>query len=99
MTKNELEWMFSRNNIDFISVASKFLVDKKCNRELLARLHELKGTNCDDISDKIALLMVECVVAELMREHDGKLFENIGSELKELKKLGQLRQKINEEDN
>ena len=54
MTKNELEWMFSRSN---------------------------------------------CVVAELMREHDGKLFENIGSELKELKKLGQLRQKINEEDN
>lgn len=77
MKKNELEWMFIRSNIDFISVASKFLNDKKRNRELMARLYELKGTNCDDISDKIALLMVECVLAELMREHDDRLFENV----------------------
>ena len=77
MTKNGLEWMFIRSNIDFISVAAKFLNDKKCNRELLAKLYELKGTNCDDFSYKVSLLMVECVVAELMREHDDKLFENV----------------------
>ena len=77
MEKNELERLFTYSNIDFISFAAKFLNDKKCNRELLARLYELNGTNCDDISDKVALLMVECVVAELMREHDDKLFENI----------------------
>lgn len=84
MTKNEFELMFIRSNIDFISVASKFLVDKKCNREFLARLYELKGTDCDD-SVKLALLMVEHVLAELMRENDDKLFENIGSELKKKK--------------
>ena len=77
MTKNELERLFIYSNIDFISLAAKFLNDKKRNRELLARLYELKGTNCDDFSDKVALLMVECVVAELMSEHDDKLFENI----------------------
>ena len=77
MTKNELERLFTYYNIDFIGLASKFLNDKKRNRELLARLYELKGTNCDDISDKVALLMVECVLAELMSEHDDKLFENV----------------------
>lgn len=82
MKNNELERMFTYSNIDFISLAAKFLNDKKRNRELLARLYELKGTNCDDISDKIALLMVECVVAELMREHDEKLFENVESNKK-----------------
>lgn len=77
MKNNELELICSRSNIDFISIASKFLIDRKCNRELLARLYELKGTNCDDISDKVALLLVECVLAELMKLHDDKLFENI----------------------
>lgn len=82
MKNNELERICSRSNIDFIGLAAKFLNDKKCNRELLERLYELKGTNCDDISDKIALLMVECVLAELMRENDDKLFENIESKKK-----------------
>ena len=68
MANKELERLFAYSNIDFISLASKFLNDKKRNRELLARLYELKGTNCDDFSDKVALLMVECVVVELMRE-------------------------------
>ena len=77
MTNNELERMFIRGNIDFISLAAKFLNDKKCSCEAVRRLYELKGTNCDNISDKVALFMVECVVAELMREHDDKLFENI----------------------
>lgn len=73
MKMSELERLFTYSNIDFISIASKFLIDRKCNCELLARLYELKGTNCDDISDKVALLLVECVLAELMIEHDDKL--------------------------
>ena len=77
MKKNELEWMFTRSNIDFISLAAKFLYDKKCSCEVVRRLYELKGTNCDDISDKVALLMVEHVLAGLMRLHDDKLFENV----------------------
>lgn len=84
MKNNELERICSRSNIDFIGLASKFLNDKKRNRELLARLYELKGTNCDDISDKVALLMVEHVLAELMREHDDKLFENVESKKKKI---------------
>ena len=83
MEMNELERLFIYSNIDFISLASKFLNDKKHNRELMARLYELKGTNCDDISDKVALLMVECVLVELMRLHDDKLFENIKKKKKE----------------
>ena len=77
MKNNELEWMFNRNNIDFIGLAAKFLYDKKCSCEVVRRLYELKGTNYDDISDKVALLMVEHVLAGLMRLHDDKLFENI----------------------
>ena len=73
MKINELERLFKYSNIDFISIASKFLNDKKCNREVVRKLYELKGTNCDDISDKVALLLVECVLAELMIEHDDKL--------------------------
>lgn len=87
MKNNELERMLSRGNIDFISLAAKFLNDKKCNREFLARLYELKGTNCDDFSDKVALLMVEGVVAELMREHDDKLFENVRQKKKKEKNV------------
>lgn len=86
MKISELERLFTYSNIDFIGLAAKFLNDKKRNRELMARLYELKGTNCDDISDKIALLLVECVLAELMSEHDDKLFENMGSELEKKKK-------------
>ena len=85
MKMNELERLFTYSNIDFISIAAKFLNDKKRNRELLARLYELKGTNCDDFSDKVALLMVECVLAELMSEHDDRLFENIKKKKKENK--------------
>ena len=77
MKKNELKWMFNINNIDFISLAAKFLYDKKCSCEVVRKLYELKGTNYDDISDKVAFLMVEHVLAALMREHDEKLFENI----------------------
>ena len=73
MKNNELERLFTYANIDFISIASKFLIDRKCNRELLAKLYELKGMNYDDISGKFALLLVECVLAELMIEHDDKL--------------------------
>lgn len=86
MKNNELERLFTYSNIDFISIAAKFLNDKKYNRELLARLYELKGTNCDDISYKIALLIVECVLAELMSEHDDKLFENVRPKKKKKKK-------------
>ena len=82
MKKNELELLFKYSNIDFISIAGRFLNDKKYNRGLLSRLYELKDTNCDDISDKIALLLVECVVVELMREHNDKFFENIESKKK-----------------
>ena len=82
---NELEWMFIRSNIDFISLAAKFLYDKKCSCEVVRRLYELKGTNYDDISGKAALLMVESVLAGLMRLHDDKLFENIGSKKKKKK--------------
>ena len=80
--KNELEWMFIRNNIDFFGLAAKFLYDKKCNCEVVRRLYELKDTNYDDFSDKVALLMVEHVLAGLMRLHDDKLFENIKSKKK-----------------
>ena len=86
MKNNELEWMFIRNNIDFIGLAAKFLYDKKCSCEVVRRLYELKGTNYDDISDKVALLMVEHVLAGLMRLHDDKLFENIKSKKKRDKK-------------
>lgn len=86
MKNNELERMFLRSNIDFIGLAAKFLYDKKCSCEVVRRLYELKGTNYDDISEKVALLMVEHVLAGLMRLHDDKLFENIGSELKKKKK-------------
>ena len=77
MDMNKLEWMFIRGNIDFIGLAAKFLYDKKCSLEVVRRLYELKGTNYDDISDKVALLMVEHVLAKLMRECDDKLFENV----------------------
>lgn len=90
MNNNELEWLFTRTNNDFISVAEKFLSDKKCNRELFTWLYKLKGTNYDDISGKICLLLLECVAAELMREHDDKLFENMRpmtkKELKEIRR-------------
>ena len=84
MEKNELEWMFIRSNIDFFGLAAKFLYDKKCSCEVVRRLYELKDTN-DDISDKVALLMVEHVLAGLMRLHDDKLFENIESKKKKKK--------------
>ena len=78
MKKNdELEWMFNINNIDFISLAAKFLYDKKCSCEVVRKLYELKGANYDDFSDKAALLMIEHVLAELMSENDDKLFKNI----------------------
>ena len=83
MKKSLFELLFKYSNIDFISIASKFLNDKKYNRELLERLYELKGTNCDDFSDKVALIMVECVLVEFMRLHDDKLFENIKKKKKE----------------
>ena len=86
MTNNELEWMFTNANIDFISLAEKFLYDKKCSCEVVRRLYELKGTNYDDISDKVALLMVEHVLAKLMREHDDRLFENMRRPEKKNKK-------------
>ena len=86
MKKNELESMFIRSNIDFIGLAAKFLYDKKCSCEVVRRLYELKGTNYDDISDKVALLMVEHVLAGLMRLHDEKLFENIKPKKKKKKK-------------
>ena len=85
MKNNELEWMFIRNNIDFISLAAKFLYDKKCSCEVVRRLYELKGTDYDDFSDKAALLMVEHVLAGLMRLHDDKLFKNIESNKKKKK--------------
>lgn len=77
MKNNELEWMFIRSNIDFIGLAAKFLYDKKCSCEVVRRLYELKGTNYDDFSDKAAILMIENVLAKLMRDNDDKLFENI----------------------
>lgn len=86
MKNNELERMIIRSNIDFIGLAAKFLYDKKCSCEVVRRLYELKGTNCDDISDKVALLMVEHVLAGLMRMHDDKLFENVESKKKKKKK-------------
>lgn len=86
MKNNELERICSRSNIDFIGLAAKFLYDKKCSCEVVRRLYELKGTNYDDISDKVALLMVEHVLAGLMRLHDDKLFENIESKKKKKKK-------------
>ena len=86
MKKNELESMFIRSNIDFIGLAAKFLYDKKCSCEVVRRLYELKGTNYDDISDKVALLMVEHVLAALMRLHDEKLFENMKPKKKKKKK-------------
>ena len=82
---NELELMFNINNIDFISLAAKFLYDKKCSCEVVRRLYELKGTDYDDFSDKAALLLVEHVLAGLMRLHDEKLFENIESKKKKKK--------------
>ena len=85
MKNNELEWMFIRSNIDFIGLAAKFLYDKKCSCEVVRRLYELKGTDYDDFSDKVALLMVEHVLAALMREQDDKLFENIKSKKKKNK--------------
>ena len=78
--------MFIRSNIDFIGLAAKFLYDKKCSCEVVRKLYELKGTNYDDISDKVALLMVEHVLAALMRLHDDKLFENIKQKKKKKKK-------------
>ena len=86
MKNNELELMFIRSNIDFIGLAAKFLYDKKCSCEVVRKLYELKGTNYDDISDKVALLMVEHVLAALMRLHDDKLFENIKQKKKKKKK-------------
>lgn len=86
MKNNELEWMCIRSNIDFIGLAAKFLYDKKCSLEVVRRLYELKGTNYDDISDKVALLMVEHVLAGLMRLHDDKLFENVESKKKKKNK-------------
>ena len=85
MKNNELEWMFIRSNIDFIGLAAKFLYDKKCSCEVVRRLYELKGTDYDDFSDKVAILMVEHVLAALMREQDDKLFENIKSKKKKNK--------------
>lgn len=86
MKMNELERMFIRSNIDFFGLAAKFLYDKKCSCEVVRRLYELKGTNYDDISDKVALLMVEHVLAKLMRENDDRLFENIYPKKKKKKK-------------
>lgn len=85
MKNNELERLFMRSNIDFIGLAAKFLYDKKCSCEVVRKLYELKGTNYDDISDKVALLMVEHVLAGLMRLHDDKLFENIRPKKKKKK--------------
>lgn len=84
---NELELMFSKSNIDFIGIAAKFLYDKKCSCEVVRRLYELKGNNYDDdISGKVAILMVEHVLAGLMRLHDDNLFENIESKKKKKNK-------------
>lgn len=85
MKNNELERLFMRSNIDFIGLAAKFLYDKKCSCEVVRKLYELKGTNYDDISYKVALLMVEHVLAGLMRLHDDKLFENIRPKKKKKK--------------
>ena len=87
MKNKELELMFSRSNIDFISLAAKFLYDKKCSCEVVRKLYELKGTNYDDFSDKAALLMVENVLAGLMRLHDDKLFENVRPKKKKSKNV------------
>ena len=86
MKNNELERMLIRGNIDFIGLAAKFLYDKKCSCEVVRKLYELKGTNYDDISDKVALLMVEHVLAKLMREQDDKLFENVKPKSKKNRK-------------
>ena len=82
---NELELMFIRSNIDFIGLAAKFLYDKKCSCEVVRRLYELKGANYDDFSDKDDVLMVEHVLAGLMRVDDEKLFENIKAKKKKKK--------------
>lgn len=85
MKNKELERICSRSNIDFIGLAEKFLYDKKCSCEVVRKLYELKGTNYDDVSDKVALLMVEHVLAGLMRLHDEKLFENVKKKKKKEK--------------
>ena len=77
MENNELKWTFDINNIDFISLAAKFLNDKKCSREVVRMLYKLRGTNYDNISDKVAFLLVGHVLAELMSDNDEKLSKNI----------------------
>lgn len=72
MTKKEFERLFNNCDIEFLSIAHRFLYDKNFNPEIMKRICELRHYNCAEDLYKIRILVLYVVLAELIREHDDK---------------------------